>query len=367
MYILGINLSHHASLCLLEDGKNIFYLEYDRISGKKEQEFCLNDPIEPLEDILKYTNHVDYLIFSSFGKNRRYPNSDASLIEYIKSKLNEHNITVGEIHFYNEHHLYHATHAFYSCNFDEAAVLVLDGGGVQYNDYIINREMESMYYFSNIGYNIVKKNYGSSDLFCSDKPEKHRENIIFSSSLSCGGLFNSLTNISTIEAGKLMGLSSYGNSSKIESGDWFNYSEECDVWFTNNREILDCYIKYFDNVHLDNLAFGHSQFRHFGDESRMYQVIANLAKKLQDETKNHTIRLIREILEKTGSKNLVLSGGYMLNCVNNYEYLKEFPDINFYVDPISHDGGTCMGAAKYLWHCVLRNEKRDILETLYLG
>ena len=32
-------------------------------------------------------------------------------------------------------------------------------------------------------------------------------------------------------------------------------------------------------------------------------------------------------------KNVVLSGGYSLNCVNNYHYVKEFPDYNFFVDP----------------------------------
>ena len=47
-------------------------------------------------------------------------------------------------------------------------------------------------------------------------------------------------------------------------------------------------------------------------------------------------------------KNIVLSGGYSLNCTNNYKYLSEFPDHQFFVDPIPHDGGSALGAALWL-------------------
>ena len=41
--------------------------------------------------------------------------------------------------------------------------------------------------------------------------------------------------------------------------------------------------------------------------------------------------------------------GCFLNVVVNYKLLKEFPDLNFYVDPIAFDGGTAIGAA-YILH-----------------
>ena len=81
----------------------------------------------------------------------------------------------------------------------------------------------------------------------------------------------------------------------------------------------------------------------------------------------HTIRLIKQLLDKTGTKNVVLSGGYFLNCVNNYHYIKEFPEINFYVDPCSHDGGTAIGAAFYVWHHLLNNTQRHPITSLFLG
>ena len=49
------------------------------------------------------------------------------------------------------------------------------------------------------------------------------------------------------------------------------------------------------------------------------------------------------LIDKSLSKNIVCSGGLFLNCVANYKMLDK--DINLYVEPIAHDGGTAIGAA----------------------
>ena len=103
------------------------------------------------------------------------------------------------------------------------------------------------------------------------------------------------------------------------------------------------------------------------DDQEMFSAAANVAKKLQEETKIHTFRLIENLLDRTCTNNVVLSGGYFLNCVNNYEYVKAFPDINFYIEPCAHDGGTAMGVARYVWYHKLNNTSRHPLETLFLG
>ena len=46
----------------------------------------------------------------------------------------------------------------------------------------------------------------------------------------------------------------------------------------------------------------------------------------------------------------MLSGGYALNCVNNYRYLDRFPKHNFFVDPNPGDNGTSTGAAIWLYY-----------------
>ena len=44
---------------------------------------------------------------------------------------------------------------------------------------------------------------------------------------------------------------------------------------------------------------------------------------------------------------VVLSGGYFLNCSNNFKYVEKYPNLNFFVDPIPNDAGTAIGAALY--------------------
>ena len=74
---------------------------------------------------------------------------------------------------------------------------------------------------------------------------------------------------------------------------------------------------------------------------------ADIANKLQEESLKHTKRLITKAVEISGCKNVVLSGGYALNCLNNYQYLDIDPEINLYVDPVCYDAGTALGAAKW--------------------
>ena len=44
------------------------------------------------------------------------------------------------------------------------------------------------------------------------------------------------------------------------------------------------------------------------------------AKKLQIETEKETILLIEKALSYSKTKNIILSGGYALNCLNNFKY-----------------------------------------------
>ena len=80
------------------------------------------------------------------------------------------------------------------------------------------------------------------------------------------------------------------------------------------------------------------------------------------------IELIHKAHELTGETNVVICGGYGLNCVANYKYWKEFPNLNIYCEPISHDGGTSIGGAKYIY--AKMNELESPMEkqtSIYYG
>ena len=98
----------------------------------------------------------------------------------------------------------------------------------------------------------------------------------------------------------------------------------------------------------------------------------DMAYAIQKETEDENDQTHPKAHDLTGEKNIVISGGYGLNCVANYKFKKAFPDFNFFVEPISHDGGTSIGGA---YHVYLNKDKKtypqlpDITPTdsLYYG
>ena len=78
MKILGINISHHASSCLLVDNEIKFLLEDERVNriksycpGLDDMDLFLDGEYEIhfAEELFKHTTHLDYIIFSSFDRN----------------------------------------------------------------------------------------------------------------------------------------------------------------------------------------------------------------------------------------------------------------------------------------------------------
>ena len=77
--------------------------------------------------------------------------------------------------------------------------------------------------------------------------------------------------------------------------------------------------------------------------------------------------MIKKVLEMTPTKNIILSGGYFMNCVNNFKYRKYFSDdIKFFIDPIPYEAGTCFGCAAQVW-MGFTGKKVKVPDNLYLG
>jgi carbamoyltransferase len=301
--ILGINISHNASICQLTNGKIDFYLEEDRFNKKKN--WCPN-PTQQTNyiSIEKYAKkEYKNIIFASFG--RQFPKqseeefSDYVVIDDLKKQLGTNkNFTFHP----NQHHIYHAYCGFYFSGMKEALCIIMDGGGVQPYEKPF-QEIESIYYLTEETCLCYYKHLTNSRWvpeFSESVVEYTKKDgnidLKFSSQFSSGQKFGLLTNElglgSGNESGKTMGLASYGNLKGNQPKD--------------------------------------------------------KARQLQVSTKEDTIELIKKAISYNNCKNIILSGGYALNCVNNYEYLKEFPNHNFFVDPVAHDGGTAIGAA--LWY-----------------
>lgn len=312
MKILAISTSHNASICQITDGKIDFYLEEDRFNKIKNYHPRADGDIEFLS-IKKYaTGNYDKVIFASYDRRLRFA-SDGDITKdrdkIVNDKIFQQISGNPEYHFYREHHhLYHAHCGFHFSNFDEALCIVMDGSGAQpyFSHKPYYTEIESFYYLNKSKKDSKPLYQHLSNAKWAREPQDFVRpqyeiidgvDVCFSSEISSGAKFSILTTDiglgSGSEAGKTMGLSSYGNETGTRPED--------------------------------------------------------LAKQLQISTKKDTIKLIKKAISYTNCKNIVLSGGYALNCVNNYEYVKEFPDYNFFVDPVAHDGGTSIGAAMWLY------------------
>jgi carbamoyltransferase len=350
-YILAINVSHDSSSCLLKDGEVIYYNEESRFNRIKHYSI-LDDwenkfRVPSLYKVKNHTDVIDYLVIASYRHH-----DDTRAIHNIEQSLYKLGIKVKHTVYYPQHHhFYHAYNGYYSSGYRDAIVIVMDGSGAWDKEYKY-REIESIYTFTGNNVDELYKHRSNKlkpDSCVQGKEERFEGTTLYSNRFGCGMLFNNYCLITGLEsgdnAGKLMGMSSYGNVT------------DQDEW----TEIVGEHILFKDILYEQ----GAEKFK-FIQEGGQYsfQEKANMAKKVQEETKEYTIEKIKWAIEKAPSKNIVLSGGYFLNCVNNYAYLKEFPDYNFYVDPIAWDGGTAIGAGYYIANKLGYNIKS--LESIYL-
>ena len=222
MKILGVNISHHPSICVYEGGKIISFYNEERFVLSKGYSL---DETEILQSILQKINFKpDMVCYSSYGRNFKYSDtSDEKIIKLLQDQLKN------PPYFFNEkeHHLYHAVAAFYFSSFKEAIAIIVDGGG-SCNFEIPYREIESIYFINNKSINPI---YKHSTCFKTDRSLNFPTNTWNVQSYKKGFL-NKFSNESRggidflnaceaigfpargMNAGKVMGLSSYAYSKK---------------------------------------------------------------------------------------------------------------------------------------------------------
>jgi len=92
------------------------------------------------------------------------------------------------------------------------------------------------------------------------------------------------------------------------------------------------------NQHMVAIFQGHSEWgaRALGNRSLLF-----------DPRNKNAKLIVNKIKQYSDCKNVILSGGYHMNCSNNFKLVKHFPKYSFFVDPVAYDGGTAIGAALY--------------------
>jgi len=302
--ILGVNISHNVSCAYFKNNILKEYYEEDRfnkIKNYQPESFELGDYTYEYQMLKKFENITfDVVVFSSF--DRGFLQIELPIIKHILKQ-----VKYKKYYFdINNHHIYHAVCGHYFSKFDEAVALVSDGGGeiisppffraIQSIFLINKKEVISKYkYFSN-----NKLDYFDNFVPIEKYVKKNKDikiDHVLSNKLRSGLRYIYYLNKAGFDEGnegQMMGIAAYKN-------------KNTDI----SKEVLE------------------------------------IANKAQEETLQETIELVEKVKEYSDCKNIILSGGYHMNCSNNFKLVKHFPEYKFFVDPIAYDGGTAVGAALY--------------------
>lgn len=363
--ILAINPGHNGSAALVEDGNIVFYAEEERFSRAKYD----GNPFRAMVYALELLGEVDELIiggtYNEYGQ-MPWTGDDAYTALAKKYSPNIRVTKLGHMHHYG-----HACNAFYNSGFHRAAAVVVDGAGSFHTEQMGKEEnapttsgyeTESIFLCSYPGEIApVYKRYADGNTITYDNGLRE-----FDDSVTITKAYEAVTNylgFHFIEAGKTMGLAPYGK-----------YDENIPPLFVNgkgNKNILRP--AYPAGATIDEFRFPYlirrtDSLEWHGNESMVDEKFKNLAWHVQQETQQLVSRLIQKAVDDTGETNIVISGGYGLNCVANYFYKRVFPNLNIYVDPIAHDGGTAIGLALMAWYAKSGDRTpRERIANLYLS
>ena len=355
MYNLGISCYYHDSAAaLLKDGRVIAAVEEERFSRKKFDDgypkmaidWCLNEcDISPEQidsvafydkPILKFERLLDnYIAVAPRGMYSFLDTIPKWLHKrlWIKNEIKNHLKGFNGNIIFPEHHMSHAAYAFYTSQFDESAILTIDGVGE----------------WSTTSFGIAKNN---KIQLTNDIRWPHSLGLFYSA-------FTYFLGFKVNEGEyKLMGLSSYGKPK------YYDLIKENLIDVKNDGSI-HLNMKYFAFTY-DKVMTNENFAQLFGIPPRKegekteqihYDIGASAQKILEDVM----LKMVNHIHFKTKMKNLCIGGGVALNGVANYKILKNGPFDNVHIPPSPGDGGSAVGCAQYLYF--VHNNKKRIIEN----
>jgi len=244
-----------------------------------------------------------------------------------------------KFHYY-EHHLCHAASAFYLSPFESAAVLTMDGTGEETTTMFSRGEGVSL------------------------KPLKR---IKLPHSL--GQFYSAVTNFIGFDmfAGdewKLMGLAAYGEPKYKEFFSRRVLSANGNGDFHLNIRTLDHHLaKHYQFP--DELIHELGPARQPDEEIEKRHM--DIAASAQEVLEDVVLKLLQNLHEQTGEKNLCLAGGVAFNSVMNGRIMQESPFENFFIQPAAGDAGCSLGAAYLVHHKVLKEPRAQQMEHAYYG
>jgi carbamoyltransferase len=361
--IMAINPGHNGSVALISDGKIIYYCEEERLSRLKYDGNPFRGMIKILEEY-----KIDELVIG--GTSPELATLPWTGEDAYTALVRKYNPQVKVTNMGHQHHMGHAAGAFYNSGFETAVAVIADGAG-SVHQAMIGEENSQQGVAGFETESIIKcgyptefeplyKRYADGNAFYYNNGIQEFDNTV--TITKAYEAVSHYLGFGFIEAGKTMGLAPYGEPDD-NIPDFF-------IEGKGNKNLL--IPMYPAGAMIDENRFPYlkrtlePEVWH-KDFTQVSDVDKNLAWKIQDESQTMLGNLIQKAVDLTGETNVVIAGGYGLNCVANYYYKERFPDLNIYVDPASHDGGTAIGLALLAWYSHSESTEINKLNTLYLS
>jgi len=361
-YILGINSAYHeSSACIIEDGRMIAAAEEERFNRKKHGkkaltynpnvlpmnaiQYCLNTAGVGWDSIsgIGYSLDPDERRRRNIEHNHPYPiesmdfgSPDGEELFYkcireVPEKLSQFaGLDISTIFHFIPHHVCHAASSYFVSPFDKAVVLAIDGIGEFASTWM-------GYGQGNHIENIKEIDYPSSLGFLWEK-------------------FCKYLGFSEYDACKVMGLATSGDM-YIPKYIRQNF-EEIVKLLPDGEFLIDDNIMKFrceDYYPLQRRFFKERRDKVKDPTATIQEMM--IARALQFRTEDTIFHMIDYLIDKTGCRNICLSGGVALNSVVNAKILKRFPNTSLFIQPAAHDAGTAVGACYHIWNEILGKHK----------
>jgi len=376
MFGLGTSNGCNPSACLLVDGKLVAMAEEERFLrfkgawGRfpvKATQFCLKFAGIDLSDVdyiafgwdgTKYPWRMISFLVRSWARYTRFGTAAVDSDRDIYANLAlcsaahlRHQITdtlraagflgkVPPIEFI-PHHLAHAASTFFCSGFDRSAILIIDGSG----------EMDCTSSFMGEGLRITPH------------PAVH-----YTIPNSLGWFYAGMTEYLGFkpynDEGKVMGLAPYGHHDEEIARKLERVILLRDGSYRVDPSYLTLgmhrYGKYFSDRMVELLGPPRAR------ESALLEIHKVTAWETQDALEQCATALVERLLEQMRTENLCLAGGVCLNCKMN-GVLRNNPRVkNIFVQPVSSDAGTSLGAALVV-SARLGEDPRFRMEHAYWG
>lgn len=316
-YILGLGGSNHDfSACILKDGQLLVAIEDERIQRIKRGDSSYS--AKPGFDSIKYC--LESLNLNLNDIDHVY------CVDDLEMPVNLFDKYEGSVTFLN-HHLCHASSAYFSSNFEESALMVLDGHGSVLGEDAQNWHLETMSYGRVKGTKLEMLNHQQG---LQRKSSSVWRYIV---SNSVGWFYRLISNycgFTGAAEGKAMGLASYGSPIYKD-----NLLEFCS-YDSTGKFLFDPYNGIQDYLR---------KLTELSPES--FSLRADLTASAQAVFEDVVITFAKFIKQETNSKNLSFSGGCALNSVANAKIKSEAGFENIFIYPAAGDNGLSIGAALY--------------------